>query len=168
MVDIDFAIKGKYLLHIRKFFLLPEFWVDANNNIENVDKSNWKSVKFTKSNKGKLPSKKGVYAFVVKPKYPSLFETNYLFYIGKTTRTLQKRFGEYFDERDTKGKYRIKVREMLKLYDGHIHFYYLPLITDKQVSDAEDKLLNTFVPHINTQIPKATVKPELKSIYEGA
>ncbi|MFW6272612.1 MAG: hypothetical protein ACOC2U_02390, partial [bacterium] len=126
----------------------------------------WKNVEFLKSNKNRVSSKKGVYAFVLKPKYPSLFETGYLFYIGKTIRPLKNRFSEYFNERDGNSKYRVLVREMLKLYDGHLYFYFLELNTDDEVDNAEDLLLNTFVPFVNTDIPEAKIDPNLKYIYK--
>ena len=166
MQDIDFTKRGKYSNHIRKFFLLPEFWEDPSKAFI-VPSSGWKHVKFSKTNKRKVSKKKGIYAFVVKPGYPSLFETRYLCYVGKTTRPLQTRFVEYFTERDGKGKYRYFVREMLRMYDGHIHFYFLELHTNNEVDANEEKLLNTFVPFVNTDIPEAKIDPDLKSIYKS-
>jgi hypothetical protein len=115
----------------------------------------------------KVSQHMGVYAFVLKPSYPSLFETSYLFYIGKTSRPLQTRFKEYFDERDGHGKYRYLVREMLRLYKGNLFFYFLELESEQKVDESEILLLNTFVPFVNTDIPEAKIEPNLKNIYKS-
>lgn len=167
MQDINFAKRGEYSLHIRKFFLFPPFWADTNKDI-GVTSREWKYVKFDKVNRNRVSTKKGLYAFVLKPSYPSFVKTHYLFYLGKTTRTLQDRFDEYFVERDGKGKYRYLVRDMLRLYDGHLYFYFLELDkTDDEISEFEEKLLNTFVPFVNTDIPEAKINPDLKYIYKA-
>lgn len=166
-IDLDFVKRGKYSLHIRKFFLFPEFWIDGKKDIK-VNPSKWKSVEFERTNLSKVSTQKGIYAFVLKPKYPSLFQTSYLFYIGKTTRPLQVRFLEYFSERDGKGKYRYLVREFLRLYKGHLFFYFLELNTKKEVDTYEELLLNTFVPFVNTDIPEAKIDPDIKYIYKSS
>lgn len=165
-IDLDFAKKGKYGMHIRKFFLFPEFWTDTKKDIK-VNPKNWKFVEFEKSNLHKVSSKKGIYAFVLHPKYPSIFQTSYLFYVGKTNRKLKTRFNEYFLERDGKGKYRTLVREFLRLYEGHLYFYFLELNTKTEVDVCEEILLNTFVPFVNTEIPSAKIDPDIKYIYKS-
>jgi hypothetical protein len=104
---------------------------------------------------------------MLSPSYPSLFETSYLFYIGKTSRPLKTRFREYFDERDGNGKYRYLVREMLRLYKGNLFFYFLELESEQKVDESEVLLLNTFVPFVNTDIPEAKIEPNLKNIYKS-
>lgn len=103
---------------------------------------------------------------MVEPILKGFFETKYLFYLGKTNRTLQKRYSEYLSDQKGKGKPRPKVFEMLKFYKDCLYFYYAELRTEQEVNDVETKLLNTFIPHINTDIPNARIKPELKNIYE--
>lgn len=164
-LDIDFQKSGNYGLHIRKFFLNPDFWLDPKKDIKIVP-SKWSYVEFEKKNLDKVSSKKGIYAFVLEPQYPSLFKTSYLFYIGKTSRPLKTRFLEYFSERDGNGKYRYLVREMLQLYKGHLFFYFLELNSIKDVNEFEKTLLNTFVPFVNTDIPEGKINPDLKNIYK--
>jgi len=164
LYNLDFVEKGKYKVHIKKFLLFPEFWNDPKNEIS--VKLKWNSIKFSKVNKSKLPTKKGIYAFVLMPKYDNFFETRYLFYAGKTNRTLKKRFSEYLNEKDGKGKPRNKIFEMLNLYDGYMYFFYSEIVKSTDVDDCENCILDTFVPHVNTQIPVARIKPELKNIYE--
>tara|TARA_R110000744_G_scaffold360372_1_gene467888 strand:+ start:106 stop:606 length:501 start_codon:yes stop_codon:yes gene_type:complete len=164
LFDLDFKKKGEYKLHVKKFFLFPEFWAEPKNQLPIA--LTWKYVKFSNVNRKRIPTSKGVYAFVLIPKYNNFIDTKYLFYTGKTNRTLKDRFIEYLKERDGKGKPRVKVNEMLNLYDGHLYFFYSEIPNPSDVSVCEDLLINTFVPHVNTQIPIAKIRPELKYIYE--
>jgi excinuclease UvrABC nuclease subunit len=163
--DLDFKEEGKIQIHIKKFFLLPEYWEKPGNQFPTH--LVWNSKKFSKQNKNIIPLKKGIYAFVLIPKYDNFIETKYLFYVGKTNRTLRKRFSEYFSEKEGKGKPRKKVFKMLNQYDGYLYFYYSEITNTSDVDECEERLLNTFVPHVNTSIPEAKIKPELKYIYEG-
>lgn len=165
MFDIDFVEKGKLLLHIRKFLLSPQYWIDKSNQIP--ISLTWQKCKFTPQNRNQVPKEKGIYCFVVCPEYANFFETKYLFYVGKTNRTLWERYKEYLDDQQGKGKPRPKVYEMLKLYKDCLMFYFAEIKTSSDVNLCEDRLINTFVPHINTQIPDAKIKSELKYIYES-
>lgn len=163
--DIDFKERGLIKEHIWKFLLYPHHWNDPSNNI--ISTLNWKEIPFNSSQLPNVPKdKKGVYCFVLKPEYNQLFETRYLFYVGITGRNFNIRFSEYLDDLAGKGKPRPKVFTMLKLWDNYLHFYYASLDNKDEIEDCEDKLLNTFVPKVNTSIPKAKIKPELKNIYE--
>ena len=124
-------------------------------------------VKFTKSNRSKIPRDKGIYCFVLQPKLVNFFETTYLFYIGKTNRTLWVRYKEYLDEQAGKGKPRNKVFEMLNQYTDYLYFYYTSIPASADVDSCEEKLLNIFVPRVNTDIPEAKISPELKNLYEN-
>ncbi len=162
--DIDFKEKGKLKIHIRKFLLYPKYWKDNNNHYNYNLK--WKSIKFNRRNLKRLPAEKGIYCFVVVPTYPNLFQIKYLFYVGKTVRTLKERFQEYLNDQDGNRKPRPKIYEMLTLYKDCLYFYYSTISSNLQIDEVEKKLLNSFVPHINTDIPSAKIKPELKNIYE--
>lgn len=165
MFDIDFEEKGKLILHKRQFLLYPPYWNDTTNHI--TVSVSWSSCKFEQTNHSSIPEQKGIYCFVVKPQIPHFFETAYLFYIGKTNRTLKQRFSEYLRNQDGKDKARTKIFEMLKLYSNNVFFFYTPLATSEEVDECEEKLLNTFAPPINTVIPNAKIKPELHNIYEA-
>lgn len=162
--DIDFEKRGQLKLHIRKFLLYPIYWTDINNHFNY--KLNWKSIKFNKRNLRRLPDKKGIYCFVVIPNYPNFFKNIYLFYVGQTTRTLKERFREYINDQAGKGKPRPKIFEMLSLYKDCLYFYYASINSESQIDEVEKKLLNSFVPHINTDVPIAKIKKELSNIYE--
>ena len=163
--DLDFKEEDKIQRHVKKFFLMPEYWKNPANQFPiNLT---WNSKKFLKQNKNSIPSSKGIYAFVLIPKYNSFLETKYLFYAGKTNRTLRTRFLEYFREKEGKGKPRKKVFKMLNQYEGNLYFFYSEINNKLDVDRCEECLLNTFVPHVNTSIPEAKIKNELKYIYEG-
>lgn len=163
--DIDFEERGLIREHIWKFLLYPQHWIDPANNIPHV--LNWNEVPFGVGQLNAVPNnQKGIYCFVVKPEFNQLFETRYLFYVGITTRDFRTRFKEYLNDLAGKGKPRPKIYTMLKLWDNYLHFYYASLPNDQDIEECEDKLLNTFVPKVNTDIPKAKIKPELKNIYE--
>lgn len=165
MYDFDFEetnkIKGGY---IKKFLLHPPFWNDPSNKIG--FQLNWKKYKFNRRNHTKIIRQKGIYCFVVEPKVDEFFSTRYLFYIGKTNRTLFKRFGEYLDELEGKRKSRVKVMFMLKQYQEHLYYYFTPISTTTKVNSIEDKLIDTFIPHVNTQVRRAKIKPEFQYLYE--
>ena len=164
MYDLDFNFKGQLKLHIRKFLLFPGFWENAENQIElDLD---WQHFEFTPENVNRIPDEHGIYCFVVKPFVSNFFETSYLFYIGETGRTLKIRYGEYLNDQLGKGKPRAKIFEMLNLYKDYLHFYCAVIDDKDEVEKNEDKLINSFVPAINTQIPNAKIKPEIQYIYE--
>jgi len=164
MFDIDFTKRADYKLHVRKFFLYPDYWKDANKSI-NI-KLEWNAYEFSSRNRENIPEEKGIYGFVLKPQYQNFFDTAYLFYFGKTNRTLKIRFQEYLDDQAGKGKPRPKVYEMLNLYRESLYFYFASIDSDKSISECEEKVINTFVPPINTDIPEARINPELRNIYE--
>ncbi|HBG69685.1 MAG: hypothetical protein A2W93_12025 [Bacteroidetes bacterium GWF2_43_63] len=163
--DIDFGERGLIKEHIWKFLLFPEHWNNPANGIPH--NLTWNEVPFNNAQINNVPAdKKGIYCFVVKPDFNKLFETRYLFYIGQTTRSFRVRYKEYLDDQEGKGKPRPKVFTMLKLWKDCLHFYYADLVDDNHIEECEVKLLNTFVPKVNTDIPIAKIKPELKNIYE--
>lgn len=164
MYDIDYNQRGRLKVHTRKFLLYPDYWIESNNQI-NIPLI-WQYVKFNSINLSSVPSRKGIYCFVVQPNVLNFFKTRYLFYLGKTDRALRVRFKEYLDDQAGKGKPRPKVKEMLDLYKEYLYFYYAEIANNQNVKICEDKLLNTFVPHINTFIPTAKIKTELRYIYE--
>jgi excinuclease UvrABC nuclease subunit len=162
--DIDFTEEAIIKDHIKKFLLYPRFWMDHKNQINITLK--WRYEVFLPNRLNKIPRKSGIYAFVLRPRYQNLFPTSYLFYVGKTNRTLKERFREYIDEKNGKGKPRKKVHKMLNQYENYLIFYYAEIPMGKSVNKSERSLLNTFVPHINVSIPKAKIKKELQYIYE--
>ncbi len=165
MHDIDFdeadKVKGGY---IKKFLLHPPFWVEPKNQVAFPLK--WKKYKFIPRNKKYITKEKGIYCFVIEPNVNEFFNTRYLFYIGKTNRQLNIRFGEYMNEHLGKKKSRVKVKNMLKKYYGHIYFYFTPIATKAQVNQVEDQLIDTFIPQVNVIVKRAKINPEYQYLYE--
>jgi hypothetical protein len=162
--DIDFGERGFIKEHIWEFLLKPDFWINPTQQLTVV--LNWNEIQFDTANLNSVPNnQKGIYCFVVKPEFNQLFETRYLFYIGKTKRNFRKRYSEYLDDAVGKGKPRSRVFKMLKLWKDHLYFYYANVSSNSDIDDSVTKLLNTFIPKVNTLIPIATIKPELKDIY---
>lgn len=163
--DIDFHDRGYIQSHIWNFLLFPNHWTDPANSIPFP--LVWNSLPFDLTQLNNVPNnQKGIYCFVVQPPVSQMFETRYLFYIGKTTRDFRARFNEYLRDAAGKGKPRPKVFTMLKLWRGYLHFYYTAIPTNVNISLCEERYLNTLVPKVNTDIPIARIKPELKNIYE--
>lgn len=154
--------------HIWRFLLYPSFWTDTNKHIGSSLK--WKRLKFEDANMDKIPTRHGLYCFVVIPPTPNFIITRYLFYLGKASgSTLRTRYKQYLDEKKGNGigaqKPRVKVEEMLNEYDGHIYFFYTEIDDSSQVIECEEKLLNTFYPYVNSLIPEGKISEEYKHIY---
>jgi hypothetical protein len=155
--------------HVRKFLLFPFFWEESSKKITFI--INWKQVKFAEDNFSLIPNKNGIYCFVVEPpKDCNLFDTRYLFYIGKaSSATLRARYKNYIDEKNNLAigdqKPRIKIQEMLNDYFNHIYFFYAELSDKNLIIETEEKLLNTFMPYVNTSIPELKISEEYKHIY---
>jgi excinuclease UvrABC nuclease subunit len=151
-------------LYKRDFILFPNFWDDEKNQLE-ID-LRWREFHFSKADISEIPDEKGIYCFVVSPKVKYFDWLNYLFYIGKTNRTLRERYKEYLKEAQGKGKYRPKLFDMFKRFSGNLFFYCSAIEDEKLVSDTEEKLINTFLPPVNTDYPIAKTNKHLINIYE--
>jgi len=166
MYDLDFGKKGRLKLHIRKFLIFPDYL--QSNAVHLPPHIFWDHCKFKENNEEIVPEQRGIYCFVVQPEYlyPNFISLKYLFYVGKTNRTLRERYVEYLNDFKGKGKPRPKVYEMLRLYQRVLEFYFAPLNSEEEVNDYEEMLLNAFVPHVNVSIPNAKINQELMYIYE--
>jgi len=155
--------------HVRRFLLFPSFWEDPTKLIANDLK--WRKIKFANDNSLSIPTKKGIYCFVVIPPIENkLFITRYLMYVGKaSSATLRSRYKNYIDEMNNIGigdqKPRIKIQEMLNDYYNHIYFFYSELTSATEIIETEMKLLNTFMPYVNTSIPELQISEEYRHIY---
>jgi len=161
--NIDFNAKAQLKLHVRKFLLHPDRWKEPKYKLP--IKLSWKKYKFNPKNRSKIPRKSGIYCFVIIPNIKNLFPSIYLSYVGKTDRTLWNRYKEYLDEQNGKGKPRDKIYELLNLYKEDVYFYYAEITNSSNVEICEDNLINAFVPYVNTVIPEAKLKPEIKNFY---
>lgn len=95
----------------------PQRWAEFHSRHQIA----WNYVPFDVSNTSQVPDEPGIYCFLVGPPQYSLPQVGYPMYIGKTERTLRKRFKEYIDEEnDDKG--RVRVRKFLKVFSGELVF----------------------------------------------
>lgn len=171
--DIDWGGKKTRRIEIkgfvRKFLLYPSFWEDNQKHVSG--NLNWQCVFFNEQNILNVPTGKGIYCFIMIPPTPNNFwETKYLFYVGKAAVvSLRTRFKDYLKEKKGIGigaqKARIKVEEMLNDFDGYLFFYYSVFPNRREIEETEDKLLNTFMPYVNTSIPEAKISEEFRHIY---
>lgn len=129
------------------FLLLKEQW-DAYTTPKIP--LNWKCVKFEENNKKKIPTEKGIYAFVVEPRIDQFPSHGYVMYIGETghesKRHLRKRFGDYLY--DAKKPKRKLIHSMLTTWTGYLYFYYVEVDSSQMdiIKELERELLDTFTP----------------------
>ena len=112
----------------------------------------WRCLKFCPSNRSRVPSHSGIYAFVVR-KQPSAFPPHgYIMYVGMAGRdgggSLQARYSNYFSEKRTLK--RPKVHYMLNKWAGHLYFYYAPIKkTACDIHKLEQHLCDAIIPPCN-------------------
>ncbi|MCO6415206.1 hypothetical protein JYK14_03320 [Siccirubricoccus sp. KC 17139] len=105
----------------RDFYVSPSRW-----NTSRVSVSlNWMSIQFSAANQASVPRAPGVYSFVVRRENGHFPPHGFIMYVGITTRTLRKRYGEYLDEM-RRGK-RPRVYYMLNKYPDDLYFNYVSL-----------------------------------------
>ncbi|EDP97375.1 hypothetical protein U8527_03450 [Kordia algicida OT-1] len=101
-----------------------------------------------------IKNKKGIYMFVVEPNFPFSPEINYLIYIGRVinNNTFFKRFYEYVK---AIGNMNIKRNRQLMANawygSTNVYFYDLSEISDNDIADIENQLVNYIIPPLNVQ-----------------
>jgi hypothetical protein len=134
---------------IERMVLSPKFWSECKVPVT----LNWTVVKYDKTQRNKLPEKKGIYTFIVKPGIVGHPECAYLLYVGQTeAQNFKKRFTQYFnEERKPKGREHIKV--MARLWRKHLWYCYAPVDNVTLIEEIENKLIKAFVPPFNRKFP---------------
>ncbi len=164
---LDREIRADIRSYIQKALLYPFFWTDHEKHIP---PSEWTTVPFNAEEVVNIPTKNGVYAFLIVPPSPNNFiAASYLMYVGKAeSMTLRARFKNYLKEKDGFGKGKNKprplVQEFLSDYEGYTAFRYT-VLPKEIVLSTETKLLNTYAPYVNAQVPEATISRELQYLY---
>jgi len=139
-IDLVTQAKG----HTQDFILWPKQWkAYPGHSLQ------WQTFKFTKGGLKEVPKMPGVYAFMVKPNIEGSLEASYLYYIGKTTRTLRKRCQEYLRDQNLK-KGRPRVFDLLSRFKGRVYFACAPVDPPHQV---EDDLIMALIPPANSTFP---------------
>ena len=127
--------------YLYKHFL----WIEQWHTLDHIGNLNWKSIPFTPENINQIPEEAGIYSFVINPRFTN-HPQRYLGYIGKTERTLRKRYDEYLKE-ETNIKGRPKVLRLLNKCRGHIDFVYV--VVPDNILSLESQLNDGFVPPYN-------------------
>ena len=142
----------------RDFILSPKQWVTYSL----PDSFNWEIHPFQPDQVEKIPSKPGIYSFVIQPGIAAHPHCSYLMYVGKTERTLRERFREYFDEEKDVETGRPKLVIMFDLYQGYVHFCCAVVMDTNRIKKIEEALLKAFIPPCNDQYP-AEIRRSMKA-----
>ncbi|MCX6583007.1 MAG: hypothetical protein NT166_22755 [Candidatus Aminicenantes bacterium] len=139
----DILTEQKEIAAFNKTFTLwPKYW----EKLKDVADFEWKSCPFDPNNVDLIPNTKGIYSFVINPRFTN-HPQRYLCYIGKTDRTLKVRYRDYLRELNNETG-RPKLLHLLNLWKGYIEFCYIE-IENVNLLDLEKKLLDAFVPPCN-------------------
>lgn len=107
----------------------------------------WDSVPFAKRHRAKVPRKRGVYCFALRPPIKNAPPVLFPLYIGETGNTsggtLRGRFGQYFPEQ-TKVK-RGHVSYALTKWKKSIHFYFA-VVSKGDLKKVEAILNGAYIP----------------------
>lgn len=128
------------------FLLWKEQWDTYTDPPIGLD---WQCVKFERDSAIKIPTEKGVYAFVVEPRIAQLPSHGYVMYIGETghksKRHLRKRFGDYLYDKERPK--RSLIHSMLTRWEDYLYFYYVEVKPSQMdIKQLEQRLLDTFTP----------------------
>ena len=91
-IESDFAMRfSKW-----HWVMSPATWISIPTPINLT----WKSVTFNEANKGRIPKKPGIYAFVLVPDLSNSPQGNYLMYVGRgghirSNGTIRDRYDHY-------------------------------------------------------------------------
>ena len=151
-------------IYQQKFLLWKEQWDTYTSPPIQL---NWKHVKFETSNKNKIPTEKGIYAFFVEPRLPQFPSPAYLTYIGETgyksDGNLQQRFENYLQEK--KRPKRIHIYRMLNIWEDYLYFHYAEVNpTQTDLKQLERKLLDTFIPPFSRRGYSAEISEILRGL----
>ena len=134
--------------HQCEFYLWPKLWSEYTLPIV----FNWQVHPFVETEIPNIPECPGIYAFLIQPGIASFHCASYLMYIGKTERTLKKRFKEYISEKQKETR-RPKIVRLLNKYQGYLYFCCSTIDPSISIDDVEKALLNAFLPPCNDQFP---------------
>ena len=127
-----------------RFILWPKSWKEYINNFGHHFV--WRERKFLASEVTNIPRKPGLYTFVVKPAIANHPSSSYVMYIGKTSRTLRKRFSEYLHEMNRETG-RPKIVRVLNKYPDNVYFCYTVLEkNDNEIRNKEEALIVGWLP----------------------
>ena len=131
--------------HVYNFTLWPKLWEIFNQKLS----YSWLRQPFSKSAKGKIPEKSGVYTFVIEPCIANHTSCAFLIYAGKTNN-LRKRFTHYIAVKEGSKGHSPKLEHGLRQHskEGYLFFYY-SFQRKTTLKKYEQALIDGFVPPWN-------------------
>ncbi|MCD9045526.1 hypothetical protein [Luteimonas sp. MHLX1A] len=141
---MDAFLEGLAGDELRKISCLPKpaRWADFSAK----HRLAWQHTRFERANHSAIPAQPGFYCFVVGLLGPALPPIGYPLYVGKTERTLHKRFGEYLREQES-ARGRARVRKFIKVFEGELLFFFAHFYgTPQEVKDVEMELHDALMP----------------------
>lgn len=143
--------------HEETFVLWPELWQKYTKS--HGFSFDWEENQFLASEVGNIPSAPGLYTFVIQPHIANHPSCSYLMYLGKTKRTLRKRFREYFREKRRESG-RPLIVKLLNKYPDNLCFCYTIVENSSLLTEMEKALLDAFLPPCNRrQVPARVRRP---------
>lgn len=151
----DIAISSNDFI---EFVFSPDAWKKVSNSSHT-----WNEVEFPPVPKDALPTKPGVYIFVVHQELFKFVHSSGLFYIGKAAN-LRSRMYTYIRELNTEFKLskRPRVWRMINQWDGHLKIHYTTTEDVAKAEALEESMLTAFIPPFNTQFP-ATISSTMRA-----
>lgn len=148
--------------HFERFCLHPPSW-DAFHCPYSLE---WDWVKFNEVDLSEVPDTRGVYAFVVEPDIPGVFQHGYPFYVGETgdrnDRTLRVRYNEYV-QNEQRIRERHGIHYMLKKWGAHMYFYFAEIPDRRRRLKLLEAALNdALLPPFSVRDFSAEVRPLVK------
>lgn len=144
-VIIDLALQD---LHRVDMMFYPKLWESAPH-----ESYTWIETDFPPEPRSIIPKEPGVYAFVVMTSIFNFPAASGLFYIGKA-KDLYSRVGAYMGDSNSDFFFcpRPRVWRMLKMWAGHLKYFYTTMPDVESAEILESKMLNAFIPHFNRHI----------------
>ena len=127
------------------FTFAPRLWQECHPPV-NLE---WERIPFGNEHVNTVPNNEcGVYSFMLQPEVFGIPETAYLLYIGKTSRSFQKRYKEYLKP-DTDDWAMRPIYRALEKWADYVWFYFAPIGATGLIETTEETLMNACIPPLN-------------------
>ena len=148
----------------KTFVFCPRQW----EQFDPPTQLSWRSLKFTRTNRDRVPSESGIYAFVLR-KYSRAFpQHGYIMYVGITGSdgggTLKKRYSAYLSEK--KNLKRPKIHYLLNKWPDDLYFYYAELDPVYDIKAVEQQLCDAIIPPCNINDFSAEIRRVVRAFMK--
>lgn len=168
MATLYDPVKINLQIHTNNFLLSPELWERFNISDLHINYDEWQCAKMINED-GNLNEETslipteygGIYVYVIRPPViPNCGE--YIMYIGRAQKTdgynLRTRVRSYKKEFNDDFE-REKLHRLFDQWGQYVYVRYLPVkSTNEEIKILEERLISSFAPQCNAQIPIKTVK----------